>query len=637
MQLVIDTWNSISINNGNPFSSTFPPGQLVNLSANGVTVPRAALFPFLSTKVLTSHVIVLRVLIAPSKDIPTNRELLKAIFNIQDTVRHNLVVKDIVDSNRQWYLTGFPVRVVEDKPGLYFVTLQIEMPVWRTVAPAIDSWSITASGQTISVTPFGNVEVPPTFSITPTSAKSSGLTRRRWVSIYNKMDTSFIKPLEITGGGFDTAAEVAGGDMQADGDDFRVWVDGVETDRWLHNMNTAATLCWINIALSPKKEGTTSVTISNIGAVTTISLSRTRSNLAFLQAMIFAVNKVVLIDSEAFLFTGVNLATYQLTGVSRSAKNTSAATHTAPATVRWIEHDVWIVYGDSTLSAPEVDDKLKPMWETSSTNTSLSFTKYFDDTASRPGAWQSEVNATRSQASYPFTGNENTFVNPAEKLGLAMMANANPVPQQEMAQLDWLFTHPCGMTNVSFAGKRYTLYNSWPAVAGLQVLQEEVAWFTVKNITVPTVLASWEAISETVNLGGTYETIRFAFDGALDIISGNMAMIQFDTVVLTIASGNVPAVSVGSEQNIAYLNFTLTNNTTGLFITCALPIPLNDTLVIDCENKIVTVSNGERAFVNFSSVRNIWLDLLASANTLKYDDTGTGNVTLDIIHRDRTM
>jgi hypothetical protein len=639
MQLDILTWNTININDGNPFNTTFPPGQLVNLSADGISVPRAAMFPFLSTKVAKTNSILLRVIIAPTKVIPTNRELLKAYFNIDDYTKHNLVAKDLLDSDRQWYLSGFPTNVREEKAGLYWVTLMLDMPVWRLVTATAETWNIVATGAKKEMNVIGNVDAKPVFSITPTVAKTGGLSYARWIPVYNSVNTLFVAPLEITNGGLNTAALVGAGKMQADGDDLRVWLDGVETDRWISGINTASTKVWINWSLSPGRSALTLGSIAGAGAVSVITLTRSRNSLSFLQAISRAANKVLLIDNEAFTFTGVDTIGYRLTGVTRARKGTSMAAHGAGSTVRWIEHDLWLLYGDSTLSAPEVDDAVKPMFDIASTNGALTYSSYYDaDSPARPLSWLGEVNSTKTALSYVFTGPLNTFVDPATELGLALNNSADAVvKQQEVGQLDWILSHPAGFTNATYAGKKYMAQTTWPAAAGLQGLQSNTVWQTLENESAPTLSLAWQAFSRSVAFGTTYPSIRFSLDGSLSASASDAAMLQFDTVVLTVDATRLPVISVGSEQAMNFFDFILTNNDTGEYLHVAAPCPVNTALVIDCENKLSYLSSGERINVEKSTYREAWLNLAPGTPELQWDDTGTNAVTVVVTHRDRTM
>lgn len=638
MELVIVSWNGLNVNDGSPYFSTFPPGQRVNLSAQGISIPRANLFPYLSGRVLKEHFIRVRVVIAQGSNIPTNRELLKAYFDVTDNSPHNLITKDIANGDKQWYVRGYPTQVQEQQAGLYFVTIQLETPIWQLVTPGTDTWNISTDSDTEAITNTGNVPVPPIFEITPTVTKTGGLSKGIWIPVYNSMDSPFIEPLEITDGGLDTATLVGGGFMQASGNDFLVWQDGGFVDRWLDAMNSAATRCWINVNLPPMQSAVTSVNIAGSGAITTITLARTRASIAFLTAMQKVVNKVVVIDSEAFLFIGVNFFTYQLTGVTRAAKGTSEASHTAPATVIWIPIDLWILYDDPTLGTPDIVDTLKPMCDLSSDNALLSFTNYFDQTRVRPFAWQGEVNSTKTNVSYVFTGNENTQIDPSVELGLALsnLPDATVI-LQETGQLDWLFSHPCGLTDVSYAGEKYRFNASWPAIVGLQILIDGATWQTIQNEATPGVATGWIAFSHSVALGGTYSSIRFAIDGTLSLSANDIAMAQFDTVILTVDSGNLPVITLTTAQDINFFDFTLTNNLTGEALVVNAPCPLNVTMTIDCEGKVLSMTNGERFSILLSTDRTDWLNLDPGANTLQWDDTGTQGVTIVTTHRDRTL
>lgn len=639
MNLTLFTWNSLNINNATPFTSYFPKGQKANLSANPVTVNRAGDFPFLSDSVLTAPQLQIGVIIAPGQNINTNRELLKKYFNVTDRTRHNLIAKDSDDSDKQYYVTGFPVRInnLGNNENQFTVTLALEYPYWQLVTATTDNWSITASGDTKAVTNAGNIKVPPVFTFVPTTTKGAGLTYRRLVTVYNNLDRSLKFPLDITDGGIDTAALVTAVKMQADGDDFLVWMDGGFADRWLDGIDTTTTQCWINFAMQHRNEGTLGTTVN--ASVTTLVFTQTNDNLKFLRRLKKVSNRVLLIESEAITFTAANvdLIGYQITSVVRGEKGTTAAGHTAPITVRHLEHDLWILYGDSTLTAPDVNDNNKPMFDTDSTNASLVYSEYYDTTSSRPGAWKSEIQYSKTGLSYAFTANQNTFANPASKLGLAMIGGGDFQVANESGLMDWLFTHPCGITNVLYSGSKYFV-SGWPVIVGLQYLEPNVAWFTANNEAVPGTASTWTAFGpHNIALGGTYEAIRFAIDGQLDSVVDDKAMAQFDTTTVTISSSNLPTIALGSEEAANFFDITLTNSTTGEYIKVQCPCLVDDTLTVDCENKQAYLSDGSPVRVSLSSDREAWLNLNSGANTIEFVDVGTVAVTATIVHRDRNL
>jgi hypothetical protein len=128
MNLNLYTWNNTAINDGTVLRSSFPRGTKTNLTANPVTVNRAGDFPFLSGTVLAPHTLVIDVDILPGQDLNAKRELIKQYFDITDQTRHNLVARDAADSNREWYVTGYPVRITEQNSPVVFSVVFFKTP-----------------------------------------------------------------------------------------------------------------------------------------------------------------------------------------------------------------------------------------------------------------------------------------------------------------------------------------------------------------------------------------------------------------------------------------------------------------------------------------------------------------------------
>src|SRR6185295_10030281 len=160
----------------------------------------------------------------------------------------------------------------------FLISIQTEYPYWKLVTTSVDSWDITATGDSDPVTNIGNIPVSPVFTITPTTTKTKGLKYRRFVPIYNVMDKSYVEPLDITNGGLNVQALIDANKMQADGDDFLVWKDGSFDNRWLYGMDSDSSpaLCWNNYSLLPRHEGITLSTFDSDD--TTLYFTETRTN-----------------------------------------------------------------------------------------------------------------------------------------------------------------------------------------------------------------------------------------------------------------------------------------------------------------------------------------------------------------------
>lgn len=647
MKLSLLTWNSHNINDNNPFMASIPVGQMANLNKNAVLVNRALDYPFLSTVVKNANVLVIEVYIK-SGDLNTNRELLKQYF-FGDDNRHVIVAADINDSNRQYYRTGYPTLLASqgnDKPNAFVITITTEYPYWQLVTATADSWAISASGDSDTVTNIGNIPVKPVFTFTPTVTKTAGLKYSRYVPVYNNLDKSYIAPYELTNGGLDVQTLIDAGKMQANGNDFRVWEwdNGAFVDRWLYGVDSDSDpgLCWVNLSLSPRKEGTTNATFDSND--TTLNFAQTRANLTFLRELKSVANSTLLIESEAIAFdpSEIDFLNYQITNISRGVKNTVAVSHSASSTVRYIERDYSILYGDSDLGALSTDDDFKPIFSLASTNLAWTYAQYYDKTANRPGAWQPEVLATKTNLSYNYTDSMDTFADPANVMGMAMVGTKDFQVANEAGTLDWLFHHPAGVTNIAgnLAYNTLDSDDSWPATVGFQYLQPDATWVTAYTDSNFPALSSDSWVSSDsfdVSLGGSYETVRFVMDGQLNSVINAKAMVEFTVDPVSFDSDNVPTSSVGDEFSVNFFDFTLTNTTSGEYIKVQTPCPVNMALTIDCENKEAYLADGSRVNVILSTNREAWLDLLPGANGLTYTDTGTAGVDVTITHRDRNL
>ncbi len=646
MKLALVSWNGHNINDNTPYMSVIPPVQVANLSNSPILVNRAMDYPFLSTFIKTASTISFEIFITAGNDINAKRELLKQYF-FGDDNRHYLIAQDGDDSNRQYYRTGFPVTLISqgnDKPNAFVISIATDYPYWQQVTATADSWDITASGDRDVIANVGNLPIKPVFTITPTTTKTKGLKYQRYIPIYNNLDISYISPYELTDGGLDVQTLIDAGKLQANGNDLRVWQDGTFSDRWLYGVDSDSDpgKVWENLSLSPRAEGVTGATFDSDD--TTLVFSATRANLSFLRELKSVSNHTLLIDSELVVYSPsyIDFLNFQITSITRGAKYTTAVSHSASATVRHIERDTSLLYGDSDLGSQDVDNSLNPIFNLNSTNLAWNYSQYFDKTANRPGAWQPEILATRTGMSYNYTDSMDTFTDPANVLGLAMVGTPDFQVSNEAGTLDWLFYHPAGMKNIAgnLAYNTLDSDNSWPATVGLQYLQPDASWFTAySDSNFPAQASdSWvTSDSFDVSLGGTYNTVRFVMDGQLHSVINAKAMAEFTVNPLSFDSDNVPTSSIGTETSVNFFDFVLTNATTGEYIKVQTPCAVNSALTIDCENKIAYLQDGSRVNVILSSNREAWLDLQPGNNALNYVDVGTVAVNVVIMHRDRNL
>jgi len=547
----------------------------------------------------------------------------------------------IDDNGVDWYVMARPVKHVYDG-GRDVLTFEVPDKIWRRVTGNSDAWTVTASGQSHILTVGGNRPARPIIRITPRNAKAGGFAYARWVLAYNPTSSTMPNyPVHICNGNLDTAALVSAGKCRADGNDIWVIVDGHPVSRWLVNMNTTATSVIATISFAPKIEMTLGEAIAAGGAISEIVLGKTTANAAALKSLASVQNKMVLIDNEVFTYSGVDTANYKLIGVTRAQRGTSMASHAAKAVVRWIEHDIWLMYGNNMASAPDEDADKKPVWDlATSTATSWAYAQYYDaGHPTRPGTWTPAVLKSVGGESGWYGGDQGANADPAICMGMRARAyQAAGAWKSETAQLEWRFYHPGGITAVSATGKKYKKFANFGSEAGLQKLKSGT-FTTIWGEVAPSSADTWVSFTRSnVSLGGTFTILRFYFSSTLPAVANNEADLQIDTLMLTLDSTKIPQVTVRAEIDNYWMDTILRVGETGDEIRLRGICPLNKTLTVDCENKTVTL-DGENAFgfLSLNSARSAWLDLPPGTATLTMIDEGITQVDISIEWQERQI
>src|SRR4030042_1660518 len=94
----------------------------------------------------------------------------------------------------------------------------------------------------------------------------------------------------------------------------------------------------------------------------------------------------------AFTYTGKNNALQRFAGCIRAARGTAAGAHGLGDTVWWVQHDIWILYGNAAATAPTVDGNYEPAFELDdSVNTSWVYAEFGENDGLRTGQWSPKV------------------------------------------------------------------------------------------------------------------------------------------------------------------------------------------------------------------------------------------------------
>lgn len=621
-----DTFDGNLINDGTNYESFLQESAYGLEAVRPQLAMRTGRWPVVAGVERPGKVIYLDVYIRGSS-LSTLQKQLHQYFDPEDETPKKLICEDQAGGNDRYVYAICREMIERDNVGRHYVVgLQVHGDIrWRENTASTSSWNITASGQTKVLANNGEDDAYPILAIEPTSAKTGGYAYKRFVVVKWIVDDGVAHyPVDICNDSFNTATLVSGGKMQADGDDLRVWVDGVEVERWLDGINTSTTKVWVNMNFEPQADATLGVAIASSGSISTITASTDISD--------FPSVGILLIDSELFVYTGKNNANKQFTGVTRAAKGTGMAAHTTTDTIYWIQHEVWIAYGNSSASAPTVDANNKPVFAlASSTNASWDFDDFYQSRANRSGVWGFYASENISR----YGGNQGASATTYAEMGIHNESNAyNAVGT-------WQLWNPCELTSVTYANgeKRCNQnaldYGSWEAESfGLNNLG---GTGIALSITEPSTADTWESWSgsPTLPTSAVYVFLK------LKTISADPVAIEqyLEAADVTVGLNNVPSITIGSEQSNYLLDAVITNNTTGDAIGVEFHMVLNQELEIDTDAKtVIYLADDSSQFQTLDlqgDVRRDWLRLQPGNNTIQFDDTGTNAVTIDFEWEER--
>jgi hypothetical protein len=516
----------------------------------------------------------------------------------------------------------------KDKWHQQVATFRIDGDVrWRDQAEDSESWAVTASGQTNDFDNTGEDDAYPRITITPTGVKASSYAYKVFVPIRWRISAAYSNyPTDIADNAFDTDALVTAAKMQADGDDLRVWNNGVEIDRWLQDIDTVTTQVWCNLTFQAKWDGTLSDAMLIGDTVTTLDVEEDISGAPS--------TGILICESEAFTYTSKNNGLKRFLGVTRAAKGTSAAGHAASTAIWWCQHDLWILYGNAAATAPVVDSAYKPIIELDSTNTSWVYEEFGADVEStRTGQWYFVQSGGTGVLHYK--GNQGTSASdPWIELGLAA------TDAKSVASYGRLVVYnPCGITIATYSNGECYSTNSTVHIWKTQCSADGSVWTTIATLPDPSGGSSvWSGWSS--GLGLTAGSLYACLYSELPAYEAEDYYVEVADCTLTLDSTYTPTITMGSEQGNYLLDVVLANTTTGDSIQITYTMALNDAIEVDTDLKTLTDKQDEtsqfQALTLTGGARKDWLKLQPGVNTISFTDVGTSGVTVLFEWEDRS-
>lgn len=351
-------------------------------------------------------------IIIDTTDLTAAVETLKAAFRAGR--RGALVVdNDGEEMARDAQVTGvFPYA---GAPNRFVISFFAADPRWRGTSTEEVTEEVTEDGGTFVSTNAGNavddgvvIRVQPTAQKDPTKAWQE----RHFVTLVNRRPVGLGDfPIDLTDGGYDHAADVSGGDSQADGDDIRVLVDGREIPRYFgehssHDANDDETTIWATPLVAAGVTAQLHSAITDSSPADGEDLEVEPEGTAG-----FPTWGALRVESgEVITYTGTTPRNANgraaFTGIKRGQRGTAAASASAGDDVQLVARKVEIIKGHTGIGAPDPRPDQKPILDLTSatlSNTQHEWVKFYDDLyPSRPGQWARRLELRDPQAGFVY-------------------------------------------------------------------------------------------------------------------------------------------------------------------------------------------------------------------------------------------
>lgn len=651
--------------NGTSLQSTDYDSFIPNASAqlqmrtSAIYTRRAGAVPVLAGKDFNPHTLTLSIEMQHS--FMTLFESLNQLFDTKDETPRQLICIDTEDSNKQYYIYATATDVLGGHDGpMATIVLATDDPIWKSVTENSQAVTISAATTTTDVTAAGNDNSYPTFEISATSSPTTDYPYARPIQVLPRSsyfwNDRYLDLCGTTDGTtLDTAALVAAGKMQADGDDLRVFRDGVEIDRWLNGINTTDTHVIIAENMPRAYNLTLAAAIASTDTVTSISITYNNANLLASKYMPY-IGRLIIdsslgsTDTEEFAYTAKNVSgtSFTFTVNSRALRGTVATNHAVGDNVRFLPYDYMLTYGNATVSAPEVDSTQQPIEDLTSRNNSLTYSNFAGLATPRRGSWAKGIrrvgDSVRSRSDFYTSTNDEGDTDPATVMGLEVSTyEANGIWNADTVLLNWIKTFPDGVESISANGTQYQNSVSFPnfSLRGEDITStyiNELFAISAQSATDYSTWTTWTKATTDITVPSNTTKLIWQAQGTVLGTTDYTAKVDIDS--MTVGLLNPPHVMLRDESTDSRIDLTISNTTTGESLRVIYQASLNDTLVIDTDPDFPNAKyKGQlvNGAVSLSSIRSAWLKLQPGSNTLTFTNnlSVTNNLTVTVKWRDR--
>lgn len=574
-------------------------------------------------------------------DGPLRSALLRTLDTDRSAVPIIVAESDGSRERYRYYVAQAPTPQENDVDGLHWVFTLVSAgdTKWRALQPTTVVWEVFDSGEQQAIQNNGDAPALPRYQVVTTADRLEGWDWRFFVALDPNTSYSTLPdetPYDVTGGGWNTAALVTAGTLSS-ADEIGAIVDGQEVRRWVENFNTTATRIWISAPFRQMRETRLRYAI---GAADVVSELEVHPLAGDLRA--FPASGLLRIDNEIFTYAGKDVTGRKFVDVKRAAKDSTGGAHSSLAVVRWIEHEIWVVYG-SQARAEEFpdgllyDDRRPTLDFATSTNYIWRWVDFPSEQAGehRYPKWRPfRSKLGRAGQSLLVSPGIYNRINLGREPGAIDPATGQPVAGiSEDWRSHWWVKLP-GYTVVQLYATTYsTRYDNgdWLALISDTNEQADALMPLARPPTLNTLLDEYPAWSG----GREMRQLYFSQYGTAHMLAELTAlMITFDN-----GAGLGPRILRTTPRDNYSMDLTLRNLTREEAITLRVDLALGDGLVVDSYSHTVTqISDGTGQYhaIGRDRPRADLLVLDPGQNILQVDEEGLQGVEITITFEERS-
>jgi len=526
----------------------------------------------------------------------------------------------------------------------FLATLNTGETSWRAVEAETETWSVTGSGGSHTLTVGGYDDTRLILSLTASASPSSGYSKQNLYQFANVPGVNFgYRPWCLT---INTQALVAAGKMQADCADLRLFNGEIELKRWIVDPNTTTTKVFFNLAMNegfalPLKSAVLSA--ANPASVQFTTDATTRALIAKM-----ATTGLIVHGTEWIYYSGKRLQPCRLNVGKRGVWGTTRQSHAAGDVFYYIQNPLRVVYGNPAATDPSADDDTydneKPVLNMDDSN-NLTWvwdaTSLFYDTANqaRTAQWKKTEKKLGTVSKVYHTSEDVEDADPA--IGLKAGAwQKNSLWKTDTVELAMQMYCPVGFTTITTTGQKFRSSTDWFPVVGLQRSNNGLVWRDLWSEATPSAEDTWEPWSthSAVAIPAAAKYVRLVVSGIMPNTANSYAMTEALTLTLNFQSGSMPSGSFLGETENYPMDLDVALDLSGDSVSLSYPANYDTPFLLDSENSIVTYddANAHRAVTMEDAGRSIYLRLQPGDNALTItaaDDLGTVDVSASFYRR----